>query len=75
MRARDLPYSHRFYGNIIVLEKVSFNFVVFKLSFERVHSFSRNAKIFEKPMFFTSDTQTLYQVVRKLFLGAFVLNE
>ena len=75
MRARDLPYSHRFYGNIIVLEKVSFNFVVFKLSFERVHSFSRNANIFEKPMFFTSDTQTLYQVVRKLFLGAFVLNE
>ena len=74
MRARDLPYSHRFYGNIIVLGKVSFNFVVFKLSFERVHSFSRNAKIFEKPIFFTSDTQT-YQVVRKLFLVAFVLNE
>ena len=74
MRARDLPYSHRFYGNIIVLGKVSFNCVVFKLSFERVHSFSRNAKIFEKPMFFTSDTQT-YQVVRKLFLVAFVLNE
>ena len=75
MRARDLPYSHRFYSNISILEKVSFNFIVFKLSFERVHLFSRNAKIFEKPIFFTSDTQTVCQVVLKVFLGAFVLNE